>query len=229
MQILYEDKDCLAVRKPAGMPSQPDMSGDSDVLSTLSARCGVPLFLVHRLDRPVGGVLLFAKHKRSAANLSEAVRSHTLGKEYLCIFDGTLAPEGELKDFLFHDKRKGKAFVADTMRAGVRAAHLSYRILSSASADGGTLSLACVRLHTGRFHQIRVQLASRGCPLFGDGKYGSRRKGDIALYAAALTFPTAKGNMTVCDLPQAHMYPWILFEKEIMAYDTDRTASRAPV
>ncbi len=221
MQILYEDKDCLAVRKLAGMPTQPDPSGDLDVLTALSAQCGVPLYLIHRLDRAVGGVLLFAKHKRSAAALSEAVRSQGLCKEYLCVFDGTLAPEGDMKDLLFHDKRKGKAFVTDSERKGVKEAHLSYRVLSAVPGEGGPLSFACIQLHTGRFHQIRVQFASRGCPLFGDGKYGSHRKGNIALYATALTFPTSHGDVTVRDLPDADAYPWNLFAKEIEIYDTN--------
>lgn len=214
LTVVYEDRTCIAVRKPAGMPSQPDPSGDADVLTALSARCGKPLYLVHRLDRVVGGILLFAKDASAAAHLSESMRERRVEKVYLCVCEGSLPPCGDMKDLLFHDKRKGKAFVVDRMRSGVKEASLSYRVLATRETEGKTLCLTEVTLHSGRFHQIRAQFSHRGTPLVGDGKYGSRVKGAVALYATCLTFPVEQGTVTVRDMPNTDTFPWSLFCEE---------------
>lgn len=188
IEILYKDRDLLICKKPAGVPSQPDPSGQESVLSALSAEYK-NVSLVHRLDTPTGGVMVFALSKKAAAGLSALVQDHTrFVKEYLAVLPASPAEdEGELHDFLFHDKRINKAFAVDSARKGSKEASLSYRVLAKAK-NGHVLVLA--RLHTGRTHQIRVQFASRGMPLIGDGKYGSREKCPyIALWAYKLAFP----------------------------------------
>ncbi len=216
MNVVYENADVLVIEKPAGMPSQPDPSGDADALTLAAAETGVPLYLVHRLDRTVGGLLLFAKTGRAAAQYSELVRTHTMQKIYLCICEGDLPPQGEMADLLFHDKRKGKAFVVTRRRDGVKEASLSYRILASRAEVATTYHLCEVTLHSGRFHQIRVQFASRACPLVGDGKYGSRQKSAIALFATRLSFPTREGSITVRALPDTAHHPWSMFSEELL-------------
>ncbi|MFQ8766707.1 MAG: RluA family pseudouridine synthase [Oscillospiraceae bacterium] len=153
---------------------------------------GASIYPVHRLDQAVGGVMVFAKTERMAAKLSKAIQEGKLQKEYLAVL--TKRPEedsGELHDLLFHDRFKNKTFVVSKERKGVKKAALSYRVL----AESNGRCLVHVRLSTGRTHQIRVQFASRGCPLVGDGKYGSRvNAASPALWSYALTLPGAGGK-----------------------------------
>lgn len=209
---LYRDRDLLLVRKAPGMPSQPDPSGQPDLLSALQATYPTA-GLVHRLDTPTGGVMVFGLTSKATAMLSALVQDHSLfQKEYLAVTASPPAEEtGTLRDFLFHDKQKNKAFVTDGKRKGSKEAILDYRVLAAAS-DGHTLLL--VRLHTGRTHQIRVQLASRGLPLVGDGKYGSREKAPfIGLWAYRLTFPhpITGAPVTATADPDPAFLPWSLF------------------
>lgn len=216
MRILYTDKDLLLCRKPAGIPSQPDPTGQPDLLTGLQEQYPAAS-LVHRLDTPTGGVMAFGLTPKSTAKLCALVQDHTLFcKEYLAVLSAPPAEsEGTFKDFLFHDKQKNKAFVTDGKRKGSKEASLDYRVLSTLP-DGHTLVL--VRLHTGRTHQIRIQFASRGLPLVGDGKYGSREKAPyIGLWAYKLTFPhpiTGK-ILTACAAPDTDMMPWSLFGDHI--------------
>ena len=209
IEIIYKDRDVLVCRKPAGVPSQPDPSGQESVLSALSAEYK-NVSLVHRLDTPTGGVMVFALSKKAAAGLSALVQDHArFVKEYLAVLP--CAPEekeGELHDFLYHDKRMNKAFAVDKARKGSKEASLSYRVLATLE-NGRTLVL--VRLHTGRTHQVRVQFASRGMPLLGDGKYGSREKCPyIALWAYRLAFPHPVNGKEVAAeaLPPLDSVPW---------------------
>ena len=213
--ILYEDHDLLIARKPAGMPAQPDPSGQTDLLTVLSAdRPG--LGLVHRLDTPTGGVMAFGKTPAATAKLSALVQDHeTVVKEYLCVL--SRPPEtdsGDWTDLLYHDVRTNKTFVADKPRKGAKSARLTYSV--AAREDAGH-TLVRVRLFTGRTHQIRVQFASRGLPLVGDGKYGSREKAPgLALWAARLSLPhpiTGKPVQSVC-LPDTTLFPWSCFGDE---------------
>jgi 23S rRNA pseudouridine1911/1915/1917 synthase len=188
MQILYADKYLVMVSKPAGIPSQPDPSGQSDLLTSLQADYPT-VSLIHRLDTPTGGVMVFGLAPKATAKLCALVQDHSLFcKEYLAVLSSPPPDaEGRLTDFLYHDKQKNKAFVTDGKRKGSKEAVLDYRVLATLP-DGHALLL--VRLHTGRTHQTRVQLASRGLPLVGDGKYGSREKAPfIGLWAYRLTFP----------------------------------------
>ena len=218
LEIIYKDKLVVAVKKPIGMPSQPDPTGADDAM-TLTARmlaeCGEPsdLWLVHRLDRVVGGILVFARTKKAAAVLSELFASHDLEKCYLAVTEG-VAAEGELCDLIYKDAAKSKAFIVDRKRAGVKEARLISRSLSLADTAGGARNLVEVKLLTGRFHQIRAQLASRGTPLVGDGKYGSRDKGarTPALYAYRLAFSLNGRGYDIKSLPEVGEYPWSLFD-----------------
>ena len=174
MEILFKDENIVAVYKEAGIPSQPDPSGDADAMTLCSSQLAetgeksTELFLVHRLDRVVGGVLVFARNKKYAAILSEAVADRSAEKEYLAVVEGD-APGGILTDLIFKDARAGKAFVVDRKRAGVKEASLEYKLIEKTQIDSRILSLVRVKLHTGRFHQIRAQFSSRKMPIVGDG------------------------------------------------------------
>jgi len=217
IRVLYEDADCLVAIKPQGMPTQPDPTGDEDMLTLLTRQLGAPLYLIHRLDRTTGGLVLFAKGRESAACLSAAIQTKEIQKRYLAVCEGELAPEGVLCDLLFHDKRRRMSFVVDRARAGVKEARLTYRTLGVRTDGAAVRRLLEVTLLTGRFHQIRAQLASRGCPLLGDGKYGSRHKCPLALHAVSLTFPVRRGCKTVLCTPDAHG-AWEEFSEEIEKY-----------
>ena len=193
LQILYEDAFLVVCLKPVGVLSQsaPGES-DGDMLSLLNEQLGGEMFLIHRLDRGVGGVMVFAKRRDAAARLSAAVADRTLLKEYVALVHGVPeSAEGEMVDLLYKDAAKNKSFVVDRQRAGVKKAQLTYRTLASYEDEGDErLSLVRVRLGTGRTHQIRVQFSSRGMPLVGDGKYGARDHGlSIALWSCRLCFP----------------------------------------
>ena len=218
LEIIYSDCHILAVKKPVGIPSQPDPTGDVDAMTLARERLselGEPsdLWLVHRLDRVVGGVLVFARNKKSAAALSSLFSAHDMEKCYIAVTEGN-APSGELCDLLYKDAAKGKSFVVDRMRAGVKEARLTATPLATAETDGGRLSLVAVTLHTGRFHQIRAQLSSRRAPIVGDGKYGSRDKGarTPALYAYRLAFSLFGREYELRTLPDTDAYPWSLFD-----------------
>ncbi len=219
-RILYTDKDLLLVCKPAGVPAQPDPSGQADLLTSLQMNYPTA-HLVHRLDTPTGGVMVFGLSDKAIARLSAMVQDHiAFLKEYLAVVPAPPAsPEGELCDRLYHDKRQNKAFVVDSDRKGAKEAILSYRTLTTAE-DGHTL--LAVRLHTGRTHQIRVQLASRGLPLCGDGKYGSREKCPfIGLWACRLTFPHPLTGKPVSAeaFPDCTDKPWSYF-KDLLHTET---------
>ena len=213
MQILYEDKFLVIAVKPVGVLSEdtPDgpcmprllrehyrSQGRSDFIAT-----------VHRLDKVVGGAMLFSRRKEITGKLTALVSEHRLTKEYLAVLRGhPEKPADTLTDLLFRDSRVNKSFVVDRMRKGVREAKLSYRELSRTD----DLSLVRVRLYTGRTHQIRVQFSHRGLPLLGDIRYGSKADCSTALwsYHLAFTHPvTGKPVDVTCPPPDA--YPWTLF------------------
>ena len=213
MHVLFEHKDIICVEKPIGVAVQPDLSGDADLMTLVSEEKKIPsLHLVHRLDRAVGGVVLFAKNARAAAKWSTAFAERRVEKVYYLVAAGAPQDEGEMKDFIRKESAASKAFITKGAHGGAKEAHLSYETLAR-TEDGGTpCALVRVRLTTGRFHQIRVQFASRGMPLFGDGKYGSRKKGcRTALFATALSGE----GLSVSLMPPREEYPWNLFEKEV--------------
>ena len=217
MQVLYEDKEIICVEKPIGVPVQPDPSGDKDLMSLVKEERKLPsLNLVHRLDRTVGGVVLFAKNGRAAAKWSEAFAERRVEKIYYLVASGVPEDVGEMRDFIRKESAASKAFITKGAHGGAKEAHLSYETVARAEDAGEPCALVRVRLTTGRFHQIRVQFASRKMPLFGDGKYGSRKKGcRTALFASAL----CGEGLSVSSLPPYEEYPWNLFAKE--SYQND--------
>lgn len=189
IEILYQDGALLVCVKPAGVPSEGTEEGALPVL--LSRQTGGPAFPVHRLDQAASGLMVLARSREAAAALSAAVAEGRMEKEYFALLSGAPEPpEGRMEDLLFKDSRRGKVFPVKSLRRGVRPAALTYRVLQRQ----GEISLVRAALETGRTHQIRVQFASRGMPLLGDGKYGSRIKGGLMLWSCRLVFPHPAGG-----------------------------------
>ncbi len=192
MEILFEDRDIIVAVKPQNTVSEntPEGTGFADLLA---AHTGTYIGVIHRLDRGVGGITVYAKTPVAAAELSRAVQERTLQKEYRAIVSGLPPAEGELCDLLYHDRRLNKTFVVDRERRGVKKALLTYQTLRTWEG----YSLLHIKLLTGRTHQIRVQFASRGYPLRGDRKYGAKTSGEIGLCCYRLKFfhPTTKKTM----------------------------------
>ena len=195
IEILFEDADILVCIKPAGYLSEDSEAENSLPRTIVRERSLSKLFAVHRLDREVSGVMVYAKNKTAAAKLSAQVSDRSFEKEYLAVVEGVPVEDGAtLTDLLFKDSRKNKSFVVDRKRAGVKEASLSYKTL----AKGDGRALVRVKLHTGRTHQIRVQFASRKMPVLGDGKYGSTvRSGEIALASCMIKFKHPRTNKIV--------------------------------
>ena len=193
LNILYEDEHIVVCQKPVGIVSEETENGDG-LANLLAERVGGYIATVHRLDRAVGGVMVYAKSKLAAARLSTAVQDRTLKKEYLAIVHNTPdLPTGRMTDLLFHDRLKNKTFTVDRARRGVKEAILDYKLIRSwDDEEFGLLSLVRIQLLTGRTHQIRVQFASRQMPLLGDGKYGARDRCDVMLFCRQLSFPHPK-------------------------------------
>ena len=190
ISVLFEDAHIIVVLKPPMLVCESTAKKDG-LADLLAERTGGYIGTVHRLDRGVGGVMVYAKTPAAAAKLSAAVQARELTKVYLAVVHGKMIPASdEMRDLLFHDRRQNKTFVVERQRAGVKEALLEYDTVEElTTARGEECSLVNVLLHTGRTHQIRVQFASRGHTLIGDGKYGAR--GDnrpIALFAKRLAF-----------------------------------------
>ncbi len=179
MEILYSDSGIAVCVKPIGLDSE------AQVPDKLKEALGGEIFPIHRLDKNVGGVMVYARTRQAAAQLSKAVQEGTMVKEYVALVHGTPPQSGDWEDLLWKDSAKNKVFVVKRERKGVKKARLEFTCLR-----GGEVSLIHVRLHTGRSHQIRVQFASRGFPLVGDHKYGSRDEAiSPALFSRRITFP----------------------------------------
>ncbi len=179
MELLFSDKQIIVCIKPVGLDSE------SEVPAALKEQLGGEIFPIHRLDKNVGGVMVFARTKQAAAALSKSVQDGSMIKEYVALVHGTPPGSGDWEDLLWKDSRKNKVFVVKRMRGGVKKARLEFTRLSQ-----GEESLVHIRLHTGRSHQIRVQFSSRGFPLVGDHKYGSRdEKTAPMLFSCKITFP----------------------------------------
>ena len=212
LNVIYEDNHIIVVEKIVNIPSQGDKTGDVDMLSSIKDYLrekyqkpgNVYLGLIHRLDRPVGGVMVFAKTSKAAARLSEQVREKAFQKEYLVVVNGKMeSQKGEWKDWLFKNERANMSKVVSEGTKNAKQASLEYEVLKY--NEEINLSVVRVKLHTGRHHQIRVQFSSRGHSIYGDQKYGGRGHGkQIALWAYRLTIfhPITKEEMTFQVLPE---------------------------
>lgn len=212
INVIYEDNHIIVVEKPVNIPSQGDKTGDIDMLTLIKEYIkekynkpgNVYLGLVHRLDRPVGGVMVFAKTSKAASRLSEQVREKVFQKRYLVICNGKMEKtSGTLEDYLLKNERSNMSKVVKEGTKNSKYANLDYEVLKyDKDLD---LSVLKILLHTGRHHQIRVQLASRGHSIYGDQKYGGRGHGkQITLWAYSLTIfhPITKEEMEFKAIPQ---------------------------
>ncbi len=192
MDILYSDNNIAVIIKPVGLDSE------TETPAALSQALGGEVFPIHRLDKNVGGVMVYARTKTAPASLSKAVQEGLMIKEYMALVHGTPPENGDWEDLLFKDSRKNKVFVVKRERKGVKKARLEFNRLSADET-----SLVHVRLHTGRSHQIRVQFASRGFPLVGDHKYGSRDEATAPkLFSCRITFPYRGATVVYESLPE---------------------------
>lgn len=221
LKILYEDNHIIVVEKPINIPSQGDKTGDEDMLSIIKKylieKYNKPgdayLGLVHRLDRPTGGVMVFAKTSKAASRLSEQVREKEFEKEYICIVDGKIEnKQGILEDYLIKNEKNNLSKVTDSKNKNAKLAKLEYEVLKY--NEETDLSLVRVQLYTGRHHQIRVQFSNIGHSLYGDQKYGTRGRGkQICLWAYELSIlhPITKEIMTFKVLPNV-INSWKILE-----------------
>ncbi len=219
LNVLYEDNQIIVVIKPHNVPSQADESGDLDLLSMVKSYVKEKynkegeafIGLVHRLDRPTGGIMVFARNSKSAARLSKQFSDHTLQKTYFAITTSQPpAKTGHLVNYLKKDEKENKVKIVTLGEYGAKKAELDYKLLET----NGELSLMQVNPMTGRGHQIRVQLAGINCPLYGDNKYGKERSytKNLGLWAGKLELihPTTKEKMKfVC--PPDDIQPWSNF------------------
>ena len=229
LKVIYEDNHIIVVEKKPNIPSQADKTEDLDMLSIVKSYIkekyqkpgNVYLGLVHRLDRPVGGIMIFAKTSKAASRLSNEVREKVFKKKYLAVVDGKLdKKEGILEDYLYKDERNNISKVVKQEKKNAKYAKLEYKVLKYNPLKD--LSLLEINLHTGRHHQIRVQLSNMNHSIFGDQKYGTRGKGkQIALWAYELTIvhPVTKQEMTFKDLPEP-IGTWSILKFDEKSYKT---------
>lgn len=190
IKTLYDDEDLVVCIKPQGIISQSDSSGKDNMVILLEEMLKCEIFPIHRLDKETGGLMVFAKTKKAAADLSNQITDGRFSKEYLALVHNNIKPNSAvLKDLLFRDKSKNKSYVVKRVRKGVKEAELYYEKISNIVRDDGEFSLLRVVLKTGRTHQIRVQFASRGYSLLGDKRYGGRDDSkNLALWASRIKF-----------------------------------------
>ena len=225
LKIIYEDNHIIVVEKKPNIPSQSDKTGDIDMLTLVKQYIkekynkpgNVYVGLVHRLDRPVGGLMVFAKTSKAASRLSNQVREKTIKKQYLAVVDGKFKEnKGMLENYLYKDERNNVSKVVDKNKKGAKLAKLDYEVLGY--KPDKNLSLVKIDLHTGRHHQIRVQLSNFGHSIFGDQKYGTRGKGkQIALWAYNLQIehPVSKEKMNFKLLPENKgTWKWDIEDKQ---------------
>lgn len=223
LNIVYEDNHVIVAVKPFNVPSCPDGTGDKDMLTVIKeylvdkydkkgeAFAG----LVHRLDRPTGGVMMFAKTSKAASRLSESLKNGEVEKKYLAVVVGV--PKEKfvlgLTNYLLKDPAKNTVYNVPMATVGAKKAIMDYKVIASTD----TASLISVRLHTGRAHQIRVQMSTLGNPLFGDQKYGAGKSPagfNLALWATEIKFvhPTTKEKLVFRVYPPVDDVPWKSFE-----------------
>lgn len=223
VKVIFEDNMIVVVEKRAGLLTQSDHTGEIDLLTEVKQyiktkykkQGNVFIGLVHRLDRNVGGVIVFAKNSKSASRISEQIRNGDFKKEYLCVVQGIVKKESDyLEDYLIKDTKNNFVKVSAKEKVGAKIAKLSYEVLSIDKVR--SYSLLKIKLETGRSHQIRVQLSNIGHPIVGDLKYGSSIKlknEEIALWSQSISLihPTTKEAMLFKSNPH-RSYPWNLFQ-----------------
>jgi len=224
LNVLYEDNHVIVVLKPQNVPTQEDESKDLDMLTMVKNYIkdkyqkpgNVYVGLVHRLDRPTGGVMVFAKTSKAASRLSEQIKNGDMSKKYLAIVEGTPKNRsGKLINYLKKNEKTNTVLVVPQLTDGAKYAELEYNTLNS---EGG-LSLIDIDLHTGRSHQIRVQFKNIGCALYGDAKYGKKSVNNkLALWSYYLRFehPTTKKSMVFKVYPPMEELPWKKFKIETL-------------
>ena len=233
VDVLYEDNHVLVVIKPPNMLSQADRTGDADLLTVLKEYIrekyhkpgNVYLGLVHRLDRPVGGLMVFARTSKAAARLSAQLREHDLGREYLCVVCGEVEDRFTLTDYLVHDPILNREVVCEADEKGGKIAILQGRCIERRE---GT-ALCAIKLSTGRKHQIRAQMSNIGAPLWGDNRYGNGIPGQqIALWGYKLTFqhPTTQETMVFHSMPEGNV--WSLYG-DLLTVPEDTEEPRQPI
>lgn len=191
MELLFTDREIVICVKPVGLDAE------HEVPQALKTQLGGEIFTLHRLDKNVGGVMVYARTKQAAAQLSKQIQNGEMIKEYVARVHGTVPEQGDWEDLLFKDSRKNKVYVVKRQRAGVKAARLEFVRLTDSDP-----SLVRIRLHTGRSHQIRVQFSSRGFPLVGDKKYGARDSAPAPmLYSCCISFPYQGTDVSFCHMP----------------------------
>ena len=213
MKVLFEDNQIIVVEKPFNIPSQGDKTGDVDMLSMVKDYIkekynkpgNVYIGLVHRLDRPTGGVMVFARTSKSAGRLSDEIRERKIQKSYLAICNGKFdETKGTMKDFLWKDEKNNTSYVVKETKKNAKEAVLDYEVLKYDEKED--VSLVKIDLHTGRHHQIRVQFSSRMHALYGDTKYhgkGGNAQLSLWAYKLSLIHPTTKEELTYIDLPES--------------------------
>ncbi len=227
-EILYEDNHIIVAEKPQNMIIAGDATGDESMHAALKEYVRVKynkpgeayLGLVHRLDRPAGGLAVFARTSKAASRLAEQLKENELKRTYYCVVRGVpRETAGRLVNYLKKNERTNTVEVVPQSVEGAKKAILNYKLLQKIETPEGTLSLLQVKLETGRSHQIRVQMAHIGCPLWGDQRYGfgiNKKGQQLALYSVklALIHPTKKESMQfICYPPE--IAPWTLFKLNI--------------
>lgn len=221
--VLYEDNHVIVVLKPQNVPSCEDETKDKDLLTVIKEHIkekenkqgNVYVGLVHRLDRPTGGVMVYAKSSKAAARLSEQMQNGDFEKKYAAVLAGELKTKrATLTNYLKKNPINNIVYVCPPVTEGAKFAELEYDVLEEKSG----LTLALIKLHTGRSHQIRVQMANVGAPVYGDMRYGGEKakKGKLALWAVSLSFthPVSKERLCFKIQPPADLIPWKYFDTE---------------
>lgn len=222
VRIIYEDQEIIVVIKPAGMPSQSDRSMTMDMVSYLKnylvpSVSGEPYIgVIHRLDRPVGGVMVYAKTPQAAKILSGQLQKKQIGKKYMAVLTGKLPnEEGTLKDWIETDKRTNVSKIVSKPSKAAKEAALNYRVIGTAEHEGQVYSLTDIELITGRHHQIRVQTAGAGAGIYGDTKYNPAFQGkkgwfDLGLFSYYLAFkhPKTGRPLTFKEKPSGGAFEW---------------------
>ena len=209
LNVLYEDNHIIVVEKEPNMLSQSDITGDMDLLTIIKEYIktkynkpgNVYIGLVHRLDRPVGGIMVFARTSKAAKRLNEQIINHEFNKTYVAILDGILdKKKGKLTNYLYKDEKLKKSFVTDKNNKNAKLSELNYEVIGYYKDK----TIVKINLITGRHHQIRVQFSNIGYPLYGDQLYGVKNKKQIKLFSYKLEFihPTLKKKMTFKMLPK---------------------------